>query len=91
MFKDYDWEDSYKGDKEAMPKDAPIPRGNSVTTHYFVDADHARDVVTRRSQIDILIFINRAPITFFSKKQNTVEVSTFGSEYIASRIAIEMI
>ena len=39
----------------------------------------------------MLIFINRAPIVFFSKKQATVEVSTFGSEFIASRIAIEMI
>ena len=28
---------------------------------------------------------------FFSKKQNTVEISTFGSEFIASRIAIELI
>ena len=91
MFKDYDWEDFYKGAKEAIPIDAPKPRGNSVTTHCFVDADHAGNRVTRRSQTGILIFINRAPITFFSKKQNTVEVSTFGSEYIASRIAIEMI
>ena len=28
---------------------------------------------------------------FFSKKQNTVEISTFGSEFIASRIAVEII
>ena len=91
MFKEYNWEDFYKDAKEAIPKDAPEPRGNPVTTHCFVDADHASNRVTRRSQTGILIFVNRAPITFFSKKQNTVEVSTFGSEYIASRIAIEMI
>ena len=91
MFKDYDWGDFYKDAKEAISPDAPEPRGHSVSTHCFVDADHAGNKVTRRSQTGILIFINRAPITFFSKKQNTVEVSTFGSEYIASRIAVEMI
>ena len=56
-----------------------------------MDANHASNRVTRRSQTGILIFVNRAPIIFFSKKQNTVEVSTFGSEFIASRIAVEQI
>ena len=91
MFKEYDWQDFYKDAKEAIPDGAPQPRGHSVTTHCFVDADHASNKVTRRSQTGVLIFINRAPIVFFSKKQATVEVSTFGSEFIASRIAIEMI
>ena len=91
MFEDYDWGNFYKDAKEAISPDAPEPRGHPVTTHCFVDADHAGNKVTRRSQTGILIFINRAPITFFSKKQNTVEISTFGSEYIASRIAVEMI
>ena len=91
MFKEYDWQDFYKDAKEAIPRDAPEPRGNSVTTHCFVDANHASNRVTRRSQTGILIFVNRAPIIFFSKKQNTVEVSTFGSEFIASRIAVEQI
>jgi hypothetical protein len=31
------------------------------------------------------------PILWFSKRQNTVELSTFGSEFVAMRIAIEMI
>ena len=30
-----------------------------------------------------------APILFYSKKQNTVESSTFGSEFIAMKIAME--
>jgi hypothetical protein len=47
--------------------------------------------VTRRSQTGILIFINQAPIIWYSKKQNTVETSTFGSEFVAMRIAVELI
>jgi hypothetical protein len=37
------------------------------------------------------MFLNRAPITWFSKRQATVETSTFGSEFVAMRIAVEMI
>lgn len=36
-------------------------------------------------------FCNKAPIIWFSRHQNTVETSTFGSEFIAARIAIELI
>ena len=39
----------------------------------------------------VLIFVNRAPILWYSKRQNTVESSTFGSEFMAMRIAIEII
>ena len=35
--------------------------------------------------------VNRAPIVWFSKRQNTVETSTFGSEFIAMRQAVEQI
>ena len=57
----------------------------------FVDASHACDVVTRRSQTGILIFLNWAPIHWYSKRQSTVKASTFGSEYIAMKKAVEMI
>ena len=65
--------------------------GHAVSTHCFVDADHASNTVTRRSQTGILIFLNRAPIVWYSKQQNTVETSTFGSEFIAIRSAVEHI
>ena len=56
----------------------------------FVDADHAGDRATRRSFTGILIYVNRAPIIWFSKKQNTVETSTFGSEFVSMRVATEI-
>jgi hypothetical protein len=56
-----------------------------------VDAKLAGNVVTRRSQTGILIFINRAPVVWNSKKQNTVESSTFGSEIVALKNSIELI
>ena len=38
-----------------------------------------------------MIYINRAPILWYSKRQNTVETSTFGSEFIAAKTAVEMV
>ena len=90
-FSSYDWYDFYHDSKEQVPNDMPPPRGHFVSTHCFVDADHASNTVTRRSQTGILIFLNRAPIVWYSKRQNTVETSTFGSEFIAMRTAVEHI
>ena len=59
--------------------------------HCFVDASHASDKTARRSQSGILIFIDKAPIIFYSKKQNSVETLTFGSEFTAMKQAIELL
>ena len=55
----------------------------------FVDADHAGDLVTRRSRTGFIVFLNNAPIYWSSKKQNSVETSTFGSEFVAMKQATE--
>ena len=63
----------------------------SIQLNCFVDSDHAGDRMTRRSQTGILIFGNSAPLFWYSNKQNTVESSTFGAEFVALRIATELI
>ena len=57
----------------------------------FVDANHAGSLLTRRSQTGILLFLNKAPIVWYSKRQNTVESSIFGSELVALRTGVEMV
>jgi hypothetical protein len=70
----------------------PEPRGKEVSMMCFVNADHAGWRVTRRSHTTgIISFVNRAPIVWFSKQQNTVETSTFGSEFVALKIAINQV
>ena len=86
-----DWSNFYTDAAEAIPPNMPEPRGRCLTTHCFVDADHAGDKLTRRSHTGVIVFANRAPILWFSKRQNTVETSTFGSEFIAMRMATELI
>ena len=90
-FKVYDWEDFYRGAEEAIPPNMPEPRGTHVTTSSFVDANLAGNKVNRKSMTGILIFLNRAPIHHYSKKQPTIETSTFGAEFCAMRTAVEMI
>ena len=85
------WEEFYEPDPEIIPEDAPEPRGKGVTMSCFVDASHASNKVTYRSHTGIFIMLNSAPIVWYSKRQNTVESSTFGSEFVALRIATEMV
>ena len=56
-FSSFDWQDFYRDATEAIPGDMPTPRGNSMSTHCFVDASHGSDRATRRSQTGILIFL----------------------------------
>jgi hypothetical protein len=91
FYSNADWTDFYGDVTEELPPNMPEPRGHPVNISAFVDANHAGNVVTRRSHTGIFIFVQNAPIIWFSKKQNTVEAATFGSEFVALRICKEMI
>ena len=90
-FKEYNWYDFYRDAKERLPSDMPQLWGRLVSTHCLVDSDHAGDKATLRSQTGILIFLNRAPIIWYSKRKTTVETSMFGSEFIAMKMAVQQI
>jgi hypothetical protein len=62
-----------------------------MTKKKFGVADHAGDMVKRLSRTGLLIYLNRSAIFWYSKKQNSVETSTFGSEFIALKTGMEMI
>jgi hypothetical protein len=86
-----DWKEFYGDIKEELPPNMPKPRGHPVTISTFVDANHAGNVVTRRSHTGIFLFVQNAPIIWFSKRHNTVEAATFGSEFVTLRICKELI
>ena len=56
-----------------------------------VDANHAGNMENRRSRFGIIVYANNAPIIWYSKLQNTVEASSFGSEFSALSISTEII
>ena len=86
-----EWNDFYPDAVEVLPRKIPEPLGNPVVMRCYVDANHAGNLLNRRSHSGIIIYINNAPIVWYSKRQNTVESSSFGSEFVALRIATEMI
>ena len=63
----------------------------AVNIYLCVDANHAGYVVTRRSQIDIIVCIQNAPIIWFIKRQNTVEATAFGSKLVSTRFCKDFI
>jgi hypothetical protein len=56
----------------------------------FVDSDHVGDKVTRHSRTYVLMFLNCAPIFWLTKKQNSIETSSFGSEFTAMKQGVEI-
>jgi hypothetical protein len=90
-FQQVNWEHFYPDALEPVPSSMPEARGPEVQINCFVDANHAGNVVTRWSHTGVLIFLNKAPIVWYLKRQNTVESSTFGSEFVALKIATELV
>ena len=88
----YVWDYSVYGNvQEDIPKDAPEPLGNYVSTTHYVDANLFHDIMTGRSVTGILHLFNKTPMDWYSKKQATVETATYGSEFVAARTCTEQI
>ena len=93
-FERKDWTSSEFGHVDGVEEitpNMPKPRGVGVTMWSRVDADHAADTTNRRSRTGFLVYINSAPIYWMSKKQNSVESSSFGSEFVAMKQCCEYI
>ena len=84
---EYDWMNPVYGDvSEEVPKDAPAPLGKTVMTTTYVDANLYHDWTTGRAVTGTLHFLNGTPIDWFSKRQNTVETATYGSEFLTQEL-----
>ena len=74
---------------EELPPKAPAPRGFGFTMTARVDADHASDTVSRRSRTGFVVYLNSSLVCWLSKKQTSVESSSFGSEFVAMKQVCE--
>src|SRR5688500_2481046 len=79
-----DWTEFYPDVVENIPSERPEPIGKLCTMTTYVDADHARDQVTRRPVSGVVMLLNNTPLSWLSKCQKTVESSTYGSEMVTS-------
>ena len=68
---------------EYLPKSSPPQILNAIHVSCFIDNNHVSDKITRCSQSVIVLYCTIAPIIWYSKTQDTVESSTFGSEFLS--------
>jgi hypothetical protein len=91
-FKECDWTDFYGDVKEAIPPNAPEPRGKEVgICLLYVDSDHTGERLTRRSRSGYLVYLNGALITWYSKRHPSVELSVFGAEFVVLKNGMESV
>jgi hypothetical protein len=89
---EYNWEKLVCGDvKEDIPTDAPKLLGKYVLLTHYLDANLYHDMLTGRSVLGVLHFLNQTPLDWFSKKQGSVETATYGSKFMASRICVKQV
>ena len=58
---------------------------------HVVDANLHHDQVTGKAVTECLHMVNATPSHWHTKRQATVETATFGSEFVAARIATDQI
>ena len=85
-----DWLASAYGEfNEELSTNAPQPKGIGFTMRAFVDSDHASELTMQQSRTGFIIFLNSSPIHWLSKRQTSVETSSFGSEFIKMKQCCE--
>jgi hypothetical protein len=86
-----DWSQFYPGAAKTIPPNMPRSMDLPLVVTYYCNADHAECRVTQRSHSGIIVYVNNAPITWYSKQQSMVESLTFALEFVAMHTAVEQI
>nr|GEX28008.1 retrovirus-related Pol polyprotein from transposon TNT 1-94 [Tanacetum cinerariifolium] len=65
------------------------PKGTGIKTVIYVDSDHARGYVDRKSTSGIYTFVGCCLTSWFSKKQTAFAISTIEAEYVSAEKACQ--
>lgn len=91
-FTENDWEGLYPDSLEEVDPKAPEPvNDKELSITLMLDASHGSDKDTYKSVSSYLLFVGKTVVKSYSKRQNTIETSTYGSELVASRIGVEAV
>ena len=55
----------------------------------FVESNYTGGKVSQRLRSGFLVYVNTALVQWFLKKQSTVEMSVFGTEFVAMKQGID--
>ena len=87
---DFDWTYSvYDYVQESLPDDMPDPLGKAVIATTTMDANLNHCLATGKSLTGCLRFVNKIPVDWYSKKEEILEIATYGSEFVAAKTATE--
>lgn len=84
-----DFGNQYSDFSEDEDTRLPVPLMNELSTNIFIDSNHGHDRITGRSITGMISFVGRTPITNVSKRQSSVQTTTFGAEFVALKKAVE--
>ena len=73
------WKEFYPEAIDPLPHGMLEALGKFVQIICYVDANHAGNLLNRRSHSEIFICVNNTPMIWYLNIQNTVETSSFGS------------
>ena len=76
---DQDWPYFFPDTIEDLPPRMTKPRENMVQAKCLIETDHAGDHLIWRSHTGIILFVNSAPVSWWSKQEIYVE---FGPEWL---------
>ena len=68
-----------------------MPLRKPVILTCYVDANLMHCMLTGRSVASMIYFINGTTTDTFSKKQSTVETTTYGSKFVAAKTCVEQV
>ena len=83
------WVDFYGDVKESVLTNTPELHDKHVNLRACVDSDHASKKSTWQPCTGYLVYLNNSLITWFSKRQPTVECSVFGAEFVIMKHVME--
>jgi hypothetical protein len=75
--------------QEDLDPKFPEPLVPEMDTNICVDANHTHDKVTGGSVTGLFCFVGNKPVSRRSKRQASVQTSTFGAEFTAIKKAVE--
>ena len=76
--------------KELIPLNAPRLIGKEFIIRVVVDADFVGDSLIIRSMSSFIVTLNNSPLFWFSRKQFSIDISSFDSEFVAIQQCYEI-
>ena len=86
---DASFKEQYPDAFEELDERFFIPFGPPIQSSIFFDSDHAHNLKTKRSCNGIIVYVGSTRVTWSSKRQTSIQTSSYGAEFMAGKTAHE--